>query len=278
MSLTLPTTFTPPSSCLASTNIWAITTATFCATSTLCPYYLMQGPPTTDSCLPPSYGGEFSFYLPGECPSGYTSACTSVKSLGAYTVTVSICCPAGGFQCQSNPSLEWQTTLGCFTPFTRTETLTVIGSQTGTTSINTVTVSSQDAANAYAIAIQIPGPTTKDISNTGSSTINPTISATTGANSSNSSPSAETQSSGLSTAAKAGIGIGVVLGIAIIFLFGFFWGKVRRRTSDPVYLPKAHLPIARPPTDSVSAPPMVESAPYSNGGEIHEMQGYSPLR
>jgi len=271
MSLTLPTTFTPPSSCLGSTNIWEIITTSYCSTHTLCPYYLMQGPPTTD-CLPPSYdGSEFSFYLPGECPSGYTSACTSVKSLGTYTVTVSICCPSGSFQCQSNPSLEWQSTLGCFTPITRTETLTVIGSQAGTTSIDTVTPSSGGAVNAYSVAIKIPDPTTKDISNTGSSTslpvINPTISATTDANSSNSSPSAETQSSGLSTAAKAGIGVGVVLGIAIIFLFGFSWGKNRRRRSDPVYLPTAHLP---------TAPPMVELSAYSN--EIHEIQGHSLLQ
>jgi hypothetical protein len=96
MSLvTLPTTFTPSSSCLASSNVWdIITTTTFC--STPCHGYFLQGPPSTSDCLPLSYQESPStFYLPGGqgCPPGYSSACVSTKSLGAYTVSLEICCP-----------------------------------------------------------------------------------------------------------------------------------------------------------------------------------------
>jgi hypothetical protein len=90
----LTTTFTPASSCLGNTNIWLINLLEICPNSSPCPYYFLQGPPSTSDCLPQSYGGsEYSFYYPGICPSGYTSACTSIKSLGTYTVTVQICCP-----------------------------------------------------------------------------------------------------------------------------------------------------------------------------------------
>jgi hypothetical protein len=85
----LPTTFTPASSCLGDNNIWQI----FFESDL---YYFMQGPPSDLNlgCLPPSYGdSEYTFYYPGICPSGYTAACTSVKSLGTYTATVQICCP-----------------------------------------------------------------------------------------------------------------------------------------------------------------------------------------
>jgi len=223
MSLvTLPTTFTPSSSCLASSNVWdIITTITFC--STPCHYFL-QGPPSTSDCLPLSYQESPStFYLPGGqgCPPGYSSACVSTKSLGAYTVSLSICCPSN-FQCQSSPSLLWQTTLGCFSPFPQeTTTMTVIASQTGTTSTNVVTETSGGAVNAYAIAIKIPDPTTNP---------NATAGATSGS---------IPQSSGLNTTMIALICVVVFLVIAIILGFvirKFCWGKNRRRTSAHVRL------------------------------------------
>jgi hypothetical protein len=172
----LTTTFTPASSCLGGSNIWQIYLD--------CPYscsstYFLQGPPSTyaSGCLPPSYqGSEYTFYYPGICPSCYTSACTSVKSLGTYTVTVQICCPtrfvflllhnfrnyvytlvsiAGRFQCHSTGA--WQKTLGCVgSPFTA-DIIPVTASQDGTTSLTAVRVNTlTDSVNAYAIAIQIP--------------------------------------------------------------------------------------------------------------------------
>jgi hypothetical protein len=143
--------------------------------------FLARAPSTYASgCLPPSYqGSEYTFYYPGICPSGYTSACTSVKILGTYTVTVQICCPtrfvflllhnfrnyvytlvsiAGRFQCQSTGASlrDWQKTLGCIgSPFT-TDIIPVTASQDGTTSLTAVRVNTlTDSVNAYAIAIQI---------------------------------------------------------------------------------------------------------------------------
>jgi hypothetical protein len=184
----LTTTFTPASSCLGDTNIWLVYDVEFrnCfLTNSFCSYYFLQGPLSTSACLPPSYGGsENTFYYPGICPSGYTSACTSVQSLGTYSVTVQICCPirfvflpphlynrnyvhplvntASGFQCQSNRNLYWQTTLGCFAPFRTLETIYVTATQSNmhTTALTTATVGKNDAVNAYAIAIQISVPST----------------------------------------------------------------------------------------------------------------------
>src|ERR1700740_985137 len=95
-------TFTPGVSCLGSDNIWQIIIATtFCSDIAACSEYLLQGPPSTSDCLPPSYGPG-AIYHAG-CPSGYTKACTVietvVKTAAAFldatsTVTsVQICCP-----------------------------------------------------------------------------------------------------------------------------------------------------------------------------------------
>jgi hypothetical protein len=186
----------------------------------------MQGPPSTSDCLPQGYqDSPDTFYLPASgsptCPPSYESSCASTKSLGAYTVTLEICCP-GNFQCQPSPIYEWQTTLGCFSPFTGsgTETITVIASETGTTSITTLTQTAGEAVNAYAIAIQIPNPTKGDP--------NPTILATASATS-----SPIQQSSGLNPTTIALICVLAVLVIAILgFVIRFYWTKNRRQTLD----------------------------------------------
>src|ERR1700735_992507 len=94
--LPLTTTFTPPSSCLGTNNIWNIIYSPSFD-------YFVQGPPSTyrSDCLPSGYkvpssgDSDFTFYSPGICPSGYTSACPSTKTFGPSTVTVQICCPPG---------------------------------------------------------------------------------------------------------------------------------------------------------------------------------------
>jgi hypothetical protein len=239
----LTTTFTPSSSCLASDNIWEI----FISTSTA---YFLQGPPSTSDCLPsgyevPSYGDSglgFTFYFPGICPSGYTAACTSTNGLGPYTVTMQMCCPSS-FQCQFSPILEWQTTLGCFNPFTATETITVIASESGTTSTTSASINPSGAVNAYAIAIAIrnPGSSTQSASTTASTTSASPNSTTASPNSTTASPNsttspgpAETQSSGLNTTGIAIIGVlGGLLIISvniILFWIWFRWYKNRRHT------------------------------------------------
>jgi hypothetical protein len=182
----LPTTFTPASSCLGSNNIWNIILTTFCPIPQECPEYLMQGPPSTSGCLPPGYG-ENVIYYPGICPSGYTTACTSIQTVletsstsvldfGAfYTVmTAQICCPTrfvfslpfvfrnhiyplvntASFVCNPKPGFDYQSSLGCFSPFTKPETIPVIVSATGATMRGTITQSS-GGVNAYTIQVAV---------------------------------------------------------------------------------------------------------------------------
>jgi hypothetical protein len=153
-----------------------------------CPEYLMQGPPSTSGCLPPSYG-ENVIYYPGICPSGYTKACTSIQTVletfstsvldpGAYYMTVmtaEICCPTrfvfslpfvfrnhiyplvniASFVCIGKPGFDYQSSLGCFSPFTKPETIPVIVSATGTTMLGTITQSSGGGVNAYTIQVAV---------------------------------------------------------------------------------------------------------------------------
>lgn len=251
----LTTTFTPASSCLGSNNIWQIIYTTPCSSAReICSeFYYIQGPPSTSDCLPSSYQAPgdpvsgFTFYYPGICPSGYEIACSSTKSLGPYTATAQICCPsrfvsplrlvvrnyaypklANSFECQSSPSLEWQTTLGCYTPFTITTTIAVTVSETGATT--TALVSPNGAVNAYAIAVATQNP--------GFS--NPTVQSTGSPNSTTSQAPAATKSSGLNTTGEIIIGVlGALLTIVIISILawiGFRWHKNRRRKSGHVLL------------------------------------------
>ena len=72
---------------LCGGNIWLIITN---CTSSKCPYYFSQEPP----CSTATQGAPLQVYTYGEiCPAGYSSACTSVTSLGTDTVTVQMCCP-----------------------------------------------------------------------------------------------------------------------------------------------------------------------------------------
>ena len=123
-------------------------------------------------------------------------------------------------------------------------------SQTGVTSISTVSVTSGDAVNAYSIAVQIPSSSTA-IPNTGSPTlpiVTKTFLTTTGATSSSGTQSSSnatlvtgtnsTQYSGLSTGGKAGVCVGIFFGVAIVSL-GLCWGKKRRRTQGHLHLSTA---------------------------------------
>ncbi|PMD57916.1 uncharacterized protein K444DRAFT_533093, partial [Hyaloscypha bicolor E] len=84
----LTTTFTPPSSCLASfqTTGWSQSLTNL--------GFLFAGPVTTSGCMPDNF--QFSstnFYSPGICPVGYTTACHSSIPVGTLTETVVTCCP-----------------------------------------------------------------------------------------------------------------------------------------------------------------------------------------
>ena len=180
--VTIPPTFTPASSCLGSSNIWEIVLTSICDPNDFispCPAYLLQGPKTTSDCLPPSYvpWRESSLVYQGSCPQGYWTACTSQSTAYTYTMTFGICCPrfvlplyfvfrirdnmqytdntVSSFQCQVTSPDPFQTTLGCYTAFTTTETFPVTVSQTGTFSLGSTVANPLNAVNAYSIVIQI---------------------------------------------------------------------------------------------------------------------------
>jgi hypothetical protein len=178
--VTIPPTFTPASSCLGSSNIWEIVLGTSVCTPndpiSPCPAYLLQGPITSSDCLPPSYvpWRKSSLVYQGSCPQGYWTACTSESTAYTSTVIFGICCPrfvlplpfifrirnnidntTSSFKCQFTSSIPFQTTLGCFTEFTATETVPVTVSHTGIPSLGFTVAYPQAAVNAYSIVIQI---------------------------------------------------------------------------------------------------------------------------
>jgi hypothetical protein len=93
--LALTTTFTPPASCFGTNAIIDVLTTVCAGTLASCQYLVLgQAPDGSKTCMPPGYtaGGDY-FYSPGICPSGYTTACYSLNSVGSVTQTAATCCP-----------------------------------------------------------------------------------------------------------------------------------------------------------------------------------------
>jgi len=91
----LTATFTPPASCFTSNNVYldsdSVTTAGMV-------YYVgnILGPSLVPTeCYPPQWKPiDDFFFSPGVCPSGYTTATSSVDVIGGTaTETRATCCP-----------------------------------------------------------------------------------------------------------------------------------------------------------------------------------------
>jgi len=80
----LTTTFVPVPSCLSSLdNLYGGVNSP-----------IVKGPVSVDDCFPASYApGQTNFYSPGFCPYAYTTACSSISTLGDVTETIVTCCP-----------------------------------------------------------------------------------------------------------------------------------------------------------------------------------------
>ena len=79
--------FAPAASCASYTGM----TVFYVGTTN---FFWAEGPMSTQGCYPSSYSpGPADYYSPGLCPSGYTSACTSLNSIGTVTETIHTCCP-----------------------------------------------------------------------------------------------------------------------------------------------------------------------------------------
>ncbi|KIM98166.1 hypothetical protein OIDMADRAFT_147639, partial [Oidiodendron maius Zn] len=109
----LTTTFIPPSSCISSfSNVYIVGSLR----------YVAAGPVSTDGCFPSNYNdAQNNYYSPGICPARYTSACSSIDSIGTLTETAVICCPTS-YTCNTNP-LAFQSTLGCSSAFATIATI-----------------------------------------------------------------------------------------------------------------------------------------------------------
>lgn len=75
----LTTTFTPPPECLSDVYRYNANQ--------------LLGPMTSD-CYPPGWNNATStFWSPGICPSGYTTACIAANTVNTFTETIATCCP-----------------------------------------------------------------------------------------------------------------------------------------------------------------------------------------
>ncbi|KAI1085246.1 hypothetical protein F5B20DRAFT_590004 [Whalleya microplaca] len=151
----LPSTWSPPASCLASSAFYEVHTGNT--------KYYVQGPRDQQTaCFPPSYTARpTAFYSPGVCPSRYTPACSFTRSVASLTETHYTCCPdIATFRCgpNSNFANAWQSTLGCVSQYTTklvAQKMTTV--QAGTTTIAnnrvTLTPSGTGTLNAFSIHV-----------------------------------------------------------------------------------------------------------------------------
>ncbi|KAI1172804.1 hypothetical protein F4777DRAFT_560211 [Nemania sp. FL0916] len=262
-------------------------------------YYLTIGPGVS-TCFPSStFPLSGSYYSPGKCPSGYTTACmtTGGNSIGNAIEYTAKCCPMRPypFECNTRPiGSDWGVFADCTTATSSFEVdLSVIGGEPDSKLVS----SSSDAAgnpildhaiiNAYGMEVRwqqtdeallfstLPSPTT---SPTGPGTSQSTMS---------------TQMAGasrLNGGAIAGIVVGSVVGALI--LLGIVALAIRRSkkkqrlgtinnepTGDRIVHPEAHTappaePTAEPPTqDPMGVFPKYELPMPTNTGVLskHEL-------
>ncbi|KAJ5716735.1 hypothetical protein N7493_008646 [Penicillium malachiteum] len=126
--------------------------------------WMSLGPEDWSTCYPSGYDTQ-SYFSPGECPSGYTTAGVSFFSLGNEVETRAICCPSG-YNAQTGESLPWYSTNPCTssnTDIPATASFTIDGVETssvGTFGINAKGISirrqSTDFASATCTGISSP--------------------------------------------------------------------------------------------------------------------------
>ncbi|KAI1284752.1 hypothetical protein F5Y07DRAFT_13599 [Xylaria sp. FL0933] len=215
----LPTNFALASSCSTDLNhVYKIYTSS--------EFYLLQGPVEQTSCYPSSYAANSKqYYSPGQCPTGFTSACQSD--------TIVRCCPTqASFVCQSSFDHAWEQTLGCVVPQdpATTTVWTVSQVSSGRTALATYT-GAVGGLNAYQIqvATSTSNTKTKTKTTTAKSQTHPTTTKSSSSSSSGGKTGHHGKSSshGLSSGAIAGIVVGVIAGIGAVVTP--LWLKLRNR-------------------------------------------------
>ncbi|GAB1320000.1 Mid2 domain-containing protein [Madurella fahalii] len=275
----LTTVFTPPADCASSTGIHVVGCGDRCA-------WWAEGPLGAAHCYPTSYNPSLNhYYSPGICPSGYTAACTSLRSIAQVTETIQTCCPTAlgyHYRCV-RPTWPWQSSLGCtvyFADATSTFSFpTVTSIRDGSTVVRS-TARTEVGIGAYGVEIRFqstdfaPRATTISSSSstgtdaaatTGSPTLSTTpqtsipTSAGSGPNSGGSSSSSGVNSEpsgGLPVAAQAGIGVGVgIFGVLCILCAVLWFRYLKRQERAFQELQARSLPYHTGPAEGWKAEP-----------------------
>ncbi|PMD22231.1 hypothetical protein NA56DRAFT_97492 [Hyaloscypha hepaticicola] len=208
----LTTTFTPSPSCL---SYQYATSKTINYATSGPPNYgpnlvVNLGPPTDYStCFPSGWATDsLSYFSPGICPSGYTSACSTLGYLPPITSgeTTVICCPSD-YTCGTYPP-PWVCMSSFLYGLPTTLDLYTAGSISGSYT------AAFGGVNAFSVQIRFQAT---DFVSTTSSNPHATGAVT------------DAQSPSLSTGAKAGIGVGVVIGVLALLLLGALLLRQRGR-------------------------------------------------
>ncbi|KAH6714058.1 hypothetical protein BKA61DRAFT_55400 [Leptodontidium sp. MPI-SDFR-AT-0119] len=235
----LTTTFTPSPSCLSYLY------ATSGTNNNNQPYVVVNlGPPTDYStCFPSGWAtNSMSYFSPGICPYGYTSACSTLGFLPTITSgeTTVICCPSG-YTCGTWPP-PWVCTSSFIGFPSTTLDLFTTGSKFG--GANAFSVQIRFQATDFVSTTNLGPPAVNTLTDTqppGLSTFSVQIRfqatdfvTTAYLNSPAINTLTDTQPPGLSTGAKAGIGVGVAIGVLTLLLLGalLLWRRRRKAKTD----------------------------------------------
>ncbi|KAH8901520.1 hypothetical protein GQ53DRAFT_757144 [Thozetella sp. PMI_491] len=286
----LTSTFVPSTSC--TVNIYNILDEKAqCVAGTVaagCYYYQLGVSTSTSDCFPSGWEPTSTAYFsPGICPSGYTTACSSVVSSGAATETRATCCPKG-YSCQTGTDWPWFSTDLCEYKVPSTVTFQYTTSIVGQGVVTTSHAGGgQQAINAFGVQIRwqstdfVSTTSTASTSASTGSSNSPAQTQTSGAQSDAPSSAPAAASDGLPTGAKAGIGVGVAL-VVLLLLAGVALLWRRRRSQKAAALPAN--PMYEAPTDNGYLPyqstaPKNELDATNTRSELdshHSPTGYDP--
>ena len=120
-------------------------------------YYWLQHGPLSSSCFPSGYSAlTAQYYSPARCPYGYTPACGTTNAIGTVTETIQTCCPTQyEYKCQTDPTYEWESTLGCSDGVTEGASTTwIVEDITGGFAETTTSPGLQGGLNAFSIQVR----------------------------------------------------------------------------------------------------------------------------
>ncbi|KAI0861054.1 hypothetical protein F4860DRAFT_187050 [Xylaria cubensis] len=289
----LTTSWTPASSCVASTGFWYVVYASGAVFSDMFGMpsvtNLGQKSSPTGGCVPPSYTLSVPYLTDGGCPKNYFGACSTATSYRGRSADYIMCCPlVSGWNFNCAPATDPEPVpYGCQASFPSGAIIT--GSRTDlvvrTGQAETHTVGGDHGVNAWGIALLSTPPLTSSsaIASTIASAILPTAtySSTTSMTSGPlpvSTSISDSSVQGLGTGAAAGIGVGVGVGVFAILGLLAFWLLRRKRKGKqqqlPVQMYQNHDGAAQN-KQSYYAPP--SSQPRSPEVEIKTQQNNRPV-